>query len=582
MNGAPQTPETVTLAQYLFRRLHQLGVGSIHGVPGDYNLELLDHVEPAGLLWVGNANELNAGYAADGYARTKGVGALITTFGVGELSAVNAIAGAYTERAAVVHIVGTPMRDAQDGRKMIHHTLGDGNFRHFADMYQHITVAQANLNDPRTAARQVDAVLEQCVLQSRPVYIEVPVDMVAVRIPANGLASKIEISRELPGSAFKDVLAKATERLYTAKHPIIFVDGETRPLNLGPDVQRLIELTKWPTFTSLSGKGLIDMTLPNVYGIYSGSFADKGTQDSFKTSDLILCFGLHPTSTNSYAWTALPNPTVSISFTYGGINIDGKMYRNVGAEAVLQALVAGLDISRINVTDTGLHLPRDRNLPLSQVADNDMIKQDQAWKVLGNFLRPGDIVLGETGTAGYGVREMAFPKHTRLFAPCTWLSIGYMLPASQGAALAQRELIAAKQYHDITDARTVLIIGDGSFQMTAQELGTIIRLGLNVVVFLINNDGYTIERCIHGQDQRYNDVSRWRYLNAPAFFGASENAFTGTAKTYGELKAVLQDKELADGKGLRMVEIHMPPKDAPAGPLLDLLNAQTEAVSDQA
>src|SRR4051794_27575791 len=159
-------PSTITLAEYLFIRLRQLGVGAIHGVPGDYNLTLLDYVEPTGLLWVGNANELNAGYAADGYARIKGVGALVTTFGVGELSAINAIAGAFTERAAVVHIVGTPPRASQDGRLKIHHTFNDGEYRRFGLMAAQVTVAQANLRDPRTCPEQIDEVLRQCLIHS--------------------------------------------------------------------------------------------------------------------------------------------------------------------------------------------------------------------------------------------------------------------------------------------------------------------------------------------------------------------------------------------------------------------------------
>ena len=292
---------TVPLAEYLFTRLQQLGVNSIHGVPGDYNLELLDYVERTGLLWVGNANELNAGYAADGYARIKGLGALVTTYGVGELSAINAIACAYTERAAVVHIVGTPPRESQDGRKMIHHTLGDGNYRHFAEMYQHVTAAQANLVDPRTAAKQIDATLEQCVLQSRPVYIEFPLDMVKVQVSAGGLAAKIQISRSLSSVADSETLVKVTERIYAAKRPILFVDGETRALDLKNEVQQLVESTKWPTFTSASGICLVNMSLPNVYGLYQGDWADPKTKALIDDSDLILCFGPHHSSTNSYA-----------------------------------------------------------------------------------------------------------------------------------------------------------------------------------------------------------------------------------------------------------------------------------------
>lgn len=132
---------SMDLGDYLFRRLAQLGVGSIHGVPGDYNLTVLDYLEPASLHWVGNANKLCAGYAADGYARIKGIGALITSFGVGELSAINAIGASFSEKIPVVHVVDTPPLAAQRSGACLYHSLGDGNFRVFADMYKSVTCA---------------------------------------------------------------------------------------------------------------------------------------------------------------------------------------------------------------------------------------------------------------------------------------------------------------------------------------------------------------------------------------------------------------------------------------------------------
>lgn len=575
MVGTQSLHLSVTLADYLLTRLKQLGIDAIHGVPGDYNLTFLDYIEPAGFLWVGSTNELNAGYAADGYARIKGLGALVTTYGVGELSAINAIAGAYTERAAVVHIVGTPPRDSQEQRKMIHHTLGDGDYGHFAQMAAHVTVAQANLVDPRTAPEQIDQALEQCLRHSRPVYIEVPVDVVAVPVPADRLEFAIEVPQAVAAPAYDSAIAKLTERLYRAKQPVILVDSETRPLGLMDGVRRLVDLTRWPTFSTSSGKSLVGETSPNVYGIYQGRFADQKTKNFIDSSDLVLFFGPHPSSTNSYSWTALPGPDVTISFTYGGIKIAGDMHRDISAKDALDHLLTDLDFDRLKTNaPADLDLPRPRNLSFTDVPDDQKIQQDKVWRVLGHFIRPGDILLGETGTAGYGVREMALPAHTRLFTPTTWLSIGYMLPASQGAALAQRELIASSEYHGIQNARTILVIGDGSFQMTVQEVATIIRHNLNVVIFLINNDGYTIERCIHGLRQGYNDISPWRYLAAPSFFGAPEHTYTSSAKTYGELKKVLQDKTLTDGNGLRMVEVFMDREDVPVGPLLDLLQQQ--------
>lgn len=566
--------QTIRLAEYLFTRLKQLGVDAIHGVPGDYNLTLLDYVEPADLLWVGNANELNAGYAADGYARMKGLGALVTTYGVGELSAINAIACAYAERAPVVHIVGTPSRASQDARLMIHHTLGDGEYRHFSQMYSHVTVAQTNLLDPQTADNQIDAAIQQCLIHSRPVYIEVPVDMVDADISATRLKTKITHPQNIIGRSFNTTLTRILERIYAAKQPIILVDSGARGLGLLDSVQDLVDVTQWPTFTTISGKSLVDMSAANVHGIYRGSFAQPATKTFFESSDLVLCFGPHFTSTNTYNWSSVPSTSATISFDYTTVNIFGDTVRNLSSKLLVEQLLKSLDHNKVPRQSQELSLPRDELLSLSDNPAAESIKQDRLWRSLATFLRPGDILLGETGTAGYGVREMCLPKHTRLFTPITWLSIGYMLPACQGASLAQRELIQSGKYHGLSGGRTVLLIGDGSFQMTAQELATIIRHHLDVVVFLINNDGYTIERCIHGKNQGYNNVTSWQYLKALGFFGAPDDSYIALARTYGELADILQDPKLADGKGLRMVEVSLEREDAPAGPLLDMLDLQ--------
>ncbi|KAI2471401.1 thiamine diphosphate-binding protein [Annulohypoxylon bovei var. microspora] len=562
------------LAEYLFTRLKQLGIGSIHGVPGDYNLTLLDYVEPAGLRWVGNANELNAGYAADGYARIKGIGALVTTFGVGELSAINAIAGAYAERAAVVHIVGTPARESQDSRLLIHHTFNDGEYRRFAQMHSHVTVAQANLRDPRTAPAQIDYVLQQCLLHSRPVYIEVPVDLVAAPVSTEQLQVDICVLNTEPNAYHGSVVDKVLDKIYAAKQPIIFVDGESRALGIVDDVEKLISSTKWPTWSSGFGKGLLDETLPNFHGIYQGNFADPKVRRFVNDSDLVLCFGPHFSSTNSFAYSSITKTQTTVLFTDTEIQMDGQVFRDIPAKLAVSQLSLKLDSSRIKSYAAYPDLPRDYSESLSNVSKDQPITQDRLWRILSPIIRPGDIVLGETGTSGYGCREMPLPRHARLFTPVTWLSIGYMLGAAQGAALAQRELIESSNYHGITNARTLLFIGDGSFQMTVQELGTIIHNNLDVVLFLINNEGYTIERCIHGLKARYNDVASWRYLQAPSFFGASEDTYTASAKTWGDLEKILGSGELDRTKGLKMVEIFMDREDLPAGPLQYLLQQQ--------
>ncbi|KAL5332335.1 thiamine diphosphate-binding protein [Aspergillus crustosus] len=565
---------TTTLAEYLFKRLHQIGVDSIFGLPGDYNLQLLDYVAPSRLHWIGNCNELNAGYAADGYARIKGIGALVTTFGVGELSAVNAIAGAYAERAPVVHVVGTPVRQSQESRARIHHTFNDGEYERFDRMQEHITVAQAILTDHRSAPGEIDHVLQQCLLHSRPVRIAIPLDMVDLRVPKTPLETRITIP--LPARQPKieeKALNAILDRIYSAKRPMILVDGEIRSARITDEVDHIVKSTEWPTFTSGFGKSLVDESLPNVYGVFSPQH-----KEFVDSCDLVLCFGPHYSNTNTFIFQAIPKPEVAIAINASSVQIGNEIIRDLAANYFLPSLIGHLEMERLVKYDPGLVHPQSFAPP--EVQSTDLVTQAGGfWHRLSSFFQEGDIVLAETGTAAYGANEFRLPPKTRLFKAVTWLSIGYMLPATLGASLAQRDLIGRSEYYDLLEARSILFIGDGSFQLTAQELATIIHKKLNVIIFLINNDGYTIERCIHGRKAAYNDITPWRYLKGLEFFGAPSEgkyaAHTWEVRTWGDLDRTLTDERLVNGKGVRMVEVFMEKLDAPF-PLDQVLNAQIQ------
>ncbi|KAL4914630.1 thiamine diphosphate-binding protein [Aspergillus aurantiobrunneus] len=565
---------TTPLAEYLFKRLHQLGVDSIFGLPGDYNLQLLDYVAPSRLHWIGAGNELNAGYAADGYARIKGIGALVTTFGVGELSAVNAIAGAFAERAPVVHIVGTPVRQSQQSRALIHHTFNDGEYQRFDRMQEHVTVAQAILTDHRSAPAEIDRVLQQCLLHSRPVRIAIPLDMVSLRVPKMALESKLSLP--LPSRQPKieeKALAAILDRVYSAKKPVILVDGEIRPARIVDEVDHIVKTTKWPTFTSGFGKGLIDESLPNVYGVYTPQH--KELVDS---SDLVLCFGPHFSNTNTFLYRTIPKPDITISFHTTSVHVGSEIIRDLPANYFLPQLIGHLEMEKLAKYTPKLAHPKAIAPP--EVSGSDPVSQVGGfWHRISSFFQEGDIVLAETGTAAYGSNEFRLPPKTRFFKAVTWLSIGYMLPATLGASQAQHDLIARSEYHNLLEARSILFIGDGSFQLTAQELATIIHRKLNVIIFLINNDGYTIERCIHGRKATYNDITPWRYLKGPEFFGAPTEgdyaAHTWEVRTWDDLDKALTDERMLNGKGVRMVEVFMEKLDCPP-PLDQILEMQIE------
>ncbi len=562
--------ETIKIADFLFERLRQLGVRSMFGVPGDYNLTLLDHVEPAGIHWVGNCNELNAAYAADGYARINGLGALITTFGVGELSAVNGVAGAYAEKVPIIHIVGTPSRTLQESRTLMHHTFADGEYRRFAAMHSHITIAQANLIDPRTALQQIEWVLQQALLHSRPVYLEIPEDMVGISVlkpsslPATLQSPFIDSGRQ----ALECIL----ECMYSAQRPLIFVDGESRPCGILEQIDDLIQCTGWPTWTTTSGKGLINEEAQNVYGVYVGIYGNEESKAYFESADLVIHFGPHLTNTNSQGFTIIPSKEVTIAFSETVIQVRGRTFRDLSCKRLVEQLLHNLDRSRLAHVDGP---PRD-NIAIGETCPTDSITQDLFYRFVNPLFRSGDIVLTETGTAAHGGRSFKFPSNIRMITSATWLSIGYMLPATLGAALAQRERTereALQSSRPVTPC-VILFIGDGSLQMSIQELGTMIRQKLNAIIFIINNNGYTIERAIHGRNQAYNDIASWRHTQALSFFGddedhSKENTFT--ARTWEELRSVLHSVRKSDG--VKLVEVFMGRDDC-QGALLKLLKNQ--------
>ncbi|KAF4456868.1 hypothetical protein F53441_1079 [Fusarium austroafricanum] len=557
---------TIPLGEYVFNRLKQLGVGSVFGVPGDYNLKLLDFIKPAGLNWIGNCNELNAAYAADAYSRIQNLSAVITTFGVGELSAINAIAGAYAERAPVIHIVGAPARSLQSARALVHHTFLDGEYGRFAEMHKHVTAAQTSLTDVQTAPDKIDWIVEQALIHQRPVYLQIPDDMVQMPVSAANFGMRSVISPS-PSTAEINmgIVNQILDRVYSATKPLILVDGESRSMGALNEIKQLIDITGWPTWTAAFGKGLINEELPNVHGVYKANNGDEVSYDYFKSSDLILHLGPHLSNINTGIFKAIPDEKVTISFSPGQMKISGSVIRDVSSRQYLQSLISNLDRSRL-AKITAPIIPTESH---PSPAPSDSLTQALFYPYVNPIFQRGDIILTETGTAAEGGKVLKLPQGCAYFTCVTWLSIGYMLPAALGAALARRD---RGETH-----RTILFIGDGSLQMTAQEISTIIKQKLDVIIFVINNNGYTIERAIHGRNADYNDISPWNHQHALGLFGLDEKTAAKryfSAKTFGELRKALDSDEM-QSEGVKMIEIFMGQEDC-TGELKELLERQME------
>ena len=538
-----------TVGDYLVLRLKQIGIKHIFGVPGDYNMEFLDRiVNQSGIKWIGNCNELNAAYAADGYARINGIAALVTTFGVGELCAINGIAGAYAEYVPVVAITGSPSTKKQKMGALIHHTLGTGDFSMFAKMYEKVTVAQAYLT-PENATAEIDRVLGACLLQKQPVYISLPMDVASIEVaaPSDVFVPPVFESER---ATLDEAVDASVGLLEKASKPVILADVGVDRYRLQEELRDLLAATGYPYATMSMGKGLLEETHPQFIGIYNGAVSENYVLRRIEEADCVLSIGALMTDFNTGKFSAELDPGRTIEVHGQYLKIKRAAYNNVAMQDFLPALSKRLQHRDASTLDLK---PAHENLApgfttLFQPNSTAAITQERFWYRLAHFLKEDDIVVAEIGTSLFGAATIPLPKGTTFVGQVLWGSIGYSLGSLLGCASAA------------PDRRSILLIGDGSFQMTAQELSTILRYDLKPIIFLINNDGYTIERDIHGEKMPYNDIQQWKYHKVHEVFANS--GWGIKVSTESELESALQQAEKERDK-LAFIEVIMEKMDNP-------------------
>lgn len=510
-----ETLMTYNVGNYLLDRLAELGVNHLFGVPGDFNLQFLDDVlAHPDISWVGNANELNAGYAADGYARIRGVGALLTTYGVGELSAINATAGSYAENVPVIHIVGAPSLAAQNAHLRMHHTLGDGDFQHFVRMAAEVSAATA-VQQPATAASDIDRVLRDTVLHHKPGYIMLPVD-VAVAAAAKP-AAPLNVNLRVSSPSVEHEFRVAATEFLRGKKAAVLADIMTERLGATENLRDLVESTGLPFATMIWGKSILDETSPQFAGVYIGGLSASTTRATVEEAQALILAGVQFTDTTSGLYTHQIDAARTITVDAEQTQIGRKIFAPLAFTDALRilkeaALDAGVRPAEHTVPAHGTTLPDyGEPEPTGAPACGDRpLTQQALWSIIPSHLDSRNNVVVEMGTSFFGMAQQSFPAQTRFIGMPLWGSIGYSLPALLGAALADEQ------------ARGVLFIGDGSAQLTVQELGSIFRHRLTPVIFLINNDGYTIERSIHGPNAAYNDIATYDWQKIPAAFGGTD------------------------------------------------------------
>lgn len=523
---------SVTVIEYILRRLHDVGVNEIFGVPGDYAFPLHDAiVAHPDINWIGCCNELNAGYAADGYARVQGVGAVTTTYGVGELSAISAVAGSYAENLPVFHLVGMPTLATQANRSLVHHTLGNGQFDLFRSMADTVVGASAIIT-PANAVAETERLIAEALYNRRPVYLALPSDVVDKPIVATSDPLTLPVSDPTALTAATEAVIGAVEVASTAcVLPGILVDR----LGLREVAQQFVESADLPFATMFADKSALEEGHPNYIGMYDGQLMDPAVREFVETCDVIVAFGTMATDFNTGAFTSNLDQDKIVKIDLHSTRVGSTVYQGVEMADLLRALAE----RSWNTRQHGG--PKPEQLGPMSGSGADPITAEALYPRWAEFLRPDDIVIAETGTSSMGLAFAKLPHGARFHNQTLWGAIGWATPAALGAAVAA------------PNRRLVLFTGEGSHQLTAQEIGQFHRLGLKPIIFVLNNNGYLIERMLcTDPDIAYNDVAPWNYTELPHALGC-EDWFTPRVNTCAELDAALATA--ADGTRAAYIEV---------------------------
>lgn len=529
----------ITVADYIVQQIEKLGVKDIFGLPGDFNFNLVEAVERnENTNWIGCTNELNAGYAADGYARINGYGALITTYGVGELSAINAVAGSYAEFVPVIKITGVPATRHIKRNSLLHHNFATPDYRACERAYSNVTAATAFL-DENNAKEEIDRVLNIFVNQKQPVYIAVPVDICNMEIENT---PNIEIAKSNEEN-LKSAVEHALRLLDKASKPVIIADVLTERFQAVEETKKFIENSGYPVTTLLMGKGLIDWDYPQFIGTYIGAFDNVNTYEYVNSSDCVISIGAIMSDLNTFGFDMKfkPSDYIEIFGTY--TIIENKRYDDVLMKDILNELAE-------KAPKKNSELPERIFSFKTPETEDKKLTAEYIYPRLQDFLQPDDIIITETGIIKCGFAPIKIPKGANLYNQVLWGSIGWATPAAFGACMAAK------------DKRVVLVTGEGSHQLTAQEISSMMRHGLKPIVIVINNEGYTIERVLWNKpEDKFNDIAQWDYAKLPSVFKGE--CWSAQAKTEKEFDEVLKEAEKIQKEKMCYIEIFTDKMDLP-------------------
>ncbi len=520
MNAAKgRKSSEVSIGQYLINRLQDYGLKDIFGIPGDYVLSFYSMLELSTINVVGCTREDCAGFAADAYARINGLGAVCVTYCVGGLSVCNSIAGAFAEKSPVVVISGAPGLNERVNNPLLHHKVRE--FRTQLEVFEKLCIAATELIDPLTAFAEIERVLDAADRFKRPVYIEIPRDMVHVVPPtAHSYRSP---DTQLDAHALTEAINEAHQKLSRAEKPVIIAGVEIHRFGLQDQVVKLAEQAKIPMAATLLGKSVVREKHPLYVGIYEGAMGKAEVTEFVEDSDCVLLLGTFMTDINLGIYTAKLDLPKCIYATSEQLQISHHFYHGIPLNDFLDGLINSRPTPAVRPIPSTLQVKSEKQFHLRPDAP---LQVSRMMQVINDLLDEDTIVIADIGDSLFAATELVIHAKTDFLSPAYYTSMGFAVPAAVGACVAR----PAK--------RVLAICGDGAFQMTGNELSTIVRNGFSPIVIVLDNHGYGTERFLQEGQWKYNEIQPWNHHKLPEVLGGGKGYLVTTE---GEFVAALSE-----------------------------------------
>ncbi len=487
----------VEIGDYLIQQMLARGVRHVFGVPGDYVLSFFRKMSDSALTLVNTCDEQGAGFAADAYARLTGLGVCCVTYGVGGLKVANTTAEAYAEKVPVLIISGAPGTQEKTKNQMLHHKSSE--FETQRKIFEHITVASAEINDPHTAFQEIDRVIAAILRYKRPGYIELQRDMVftpGIAHPHKPLPIEFKSEPEV----LEEALSEASAKINHAQHPVILVGEECYRFQLQDLAIQLAEKANIPLAVSFLGKSAVPETHPLYMGVYAGALGDEAIRNAVETSDCLILMGVLLTDMNLGVYSARLDQNRMIYISNERIAIGHHTFEEVTAHDFLEGILK----QSIHACDFAWE--KRQPLPANfQPIPGEKVTIQRLFQQINAFLECNMVVVADVGDALFGAIDLVTCRVAQFLSPAYYTSLGFGVPASIGVQMSDRSLLP------------LVLVGDGAFQMTGMELSTAARFGLNPIIVLLNNGGYGTERPI--VDGPFNDILPWNYSKLPELLG---------------------------------------------------------------